>query len=142
LSSANSTPTKSNTNFESQIPSVQKQGLSTGAKAGIGIGVTFGVILFAGFGAFTFWYGKRSATEKKDTGLPIEDKAELGPGVPRRKELEDTSVPLNAKEKAELERRRRAAELEGSPISPVEIPSERAELEALREKGNAPVEMD
>jgi hypothetical protein len=66
----------------------------------------------------------------------------LGPGILRRRELEDTSVALNDEEKAELERRRRAAELEGSPISPVEVASERAELEALRVKGNAPVEMD
>lgn len=51
-------------------------------------------------------------------------------------------MALNDEEKAELERRRRAAELEGSPISPVEVASERAELEALRVKGNAPVEMD
>ena len=69
-------------------------------------------------------------------------KAELGPGIPRRRELEDTSVPLNDEEKAELGRRRRTAELEGSPVSPVEIPSERAQLEALRERANMPVEMD
>jgi hypothetical protein len=49
---------------------------------------------------------------------------------------------LNDEERAELERRRRAAELEGSPVSPVEVVSERAELEALRVKGSAPVEMD
>jgi hypothetical protein len=55
--------------------------------------------------------------------------------------MEDTSLPLDDEEKAELERRRRAAELEGSPISAVEVPTERAELEALRERGNAPVEM-
>lgn len=60
------------------------------------------------------------------------DKPELGPGIPRRSEMEDTSLPLDDEEKAELERRRRAAELEGSPISPVEVPTERAELEALR----------
>jgi len=70
------------------------------------------------------------------------DKAELGPGIPRRRELEDTSVPLNREEKTELERRRRAAELEGNSISPIEAPTERAELEALRAKGNMPVEMD
>jgi hypothetical protein len=52
------------------------------------------------------------------------------------KELDGT--PLSEEEKKELERRRRAAELEGvTPISLVEIGggqkvSERAELEALR----------
>lgn len=66
----------------------------------------------------------------------------MGPETPRRKELEDTSVPLNDQENADLDRRRRAAELQGSSISPVEVPSQRAELEALREKGNAPAEMD
>jgi len=101
------------------------------------------VLLFASFGAFAFWYGKRSATRKKKDDEPaIPNKAELGLGIPRPKELEDTSMPLNAEEKAELERKRRAAELEGNPISAVEIPTERAELEVLREKGNSPVEMD
>ena len=63
----------------------------------------------------------------------------MGPGVPRRKELEYTSVPLNGEERAELERRKRAAELEGVAINPVEIPTERTELEALRERNIAPV---
>ncbi|KUJ11507.1 uncharacterized protein LY89DRAFT_674090 [Mollisia scopiformis] len=120
-------------------------GLSTGSKAAIGVGVTFGVLLFAAFGAFAFWYGKRAASRKNnDSGAITNDKAELGSGVPRRRELEDTSIPLNDEEKSELDRRRRAAELEAgsSPISPVETVTERAELEALRERGNAPIEMD
>ncbi len=81
--------------------------------------------------------------DEKTAVTPIApiDKPELGPGIPRRGEMEDTSLPLDDEEKAELDRRRRAAELEGSPISAVEVPSERAELEALRERGNAPVEM-
>jgi len=65
-------------------------------------------------------------------------KVELGPGVPRRRELADTSV----QEQGELERRRRAAELSGIAVSPVELSSEREELEILREKGRMPVEMD
>lgn len=74
------------------------------------------------------------------------DKAELGPGIPRPNEprpneLWDTSKPLDAEEKAELERRKRAAELQGTPIKPIDVPTERAELEALREMGNAPVEL-
>jgi len=51
-------------------------------------------------------------------------------------------VPLTAEEKGELERRRRAAELSGNPIDPVELSSERAELQALREIDNAPVEKE
>lgn len=121
-------------------------GLSTGAKAGIGIGVSLGALFLAGFGAFAFWWGKRSEKRKKKDGdeatTRMTTKAELGPGIPRRRELEDTSVPLNDEEKAELERRRRTAELEGSPVSPVELPSERAQLEALRDRANMPVEMD
>lgn len=102
-----------------------------------------GVLLFAGFGAFAFWYGKRTATRKeKDDEPAMTDKPELGPGSPRPKDLKDTGVPLNAAEKAELKRMRRAAELKGIPISPFEVPTEREELEALRERSNAPVEMD
>jgi len=69
-------------------------------------------------------------------------KVELGPGVPRRRELADTSVSLSVEEQGELERRRRAAELSGIAVSPVELSSEREELEILREKGRMPVEMD
>lgn len=107
--------------------------------------MSLGVLFLAGFGAFTFWWGKRSEKRKRngnETADTTMGKAELGPGAPRRRELADTSIPLTVEEKAELERRRRAAELEGSPISPVEVRTERAELEALRERGNAPVEMD
>jgi hypothetical protein len=70
------------------------------------------------------------------------DKPELGPGVPSQKEVEDKIAPLNVEEKAELERGRRRAELEGGLTSPVEVVIERAELEALRERGNMQVEMD
>ncbi|PMD24446.1 hypothetical protein NA56DRAFT_745857 [Hyaloscypha hepaticicola] len=135
--------TTSPLNPESQSPSQTPpaevhSGLSVGAKAGIGIGVSLGVLFLAGFGALAFWWGKRSEKRKRGgaetavTPIAPIDKPELGPGIPRRSEMEDTSLPLDDEEKAELERRRRAAELEGSPISPVEVPTERAELEALR----------
>jgi hypothetical protein len=48
---------------------------------------------------------------------------------------------LTSEEKGELDRRR-AAELSGTPISSAELSSERAELQALREIGNAPVEKE
>lgn len=69
------------------------------------------------------------------------NKEQGGPASTDKPELEDTSMALNAKEKTELERRRRAAELEGTPFSPVELTTERAELEVLRNRGNAPVEI-
>ncbi|KAL2066880.1 hypothetical protein VTL71DRAFT_1304 [Oculimacula yallundae] len=115
-------------------------GLSTGAKAGIGIGVVLGIILLvlAGWGLVV--YGRRSAIKKNaDGGLAdrVGGKSELsaGPEVVRA-ELPDT--PLSEEEKRELERRRRAAELAGDPGLPrVEIADgtpagERRELEARR----------
>lgn len=66
-------------------------------------------------------------------------KAELGAEEKRRAELEAGSVVvLSEEEKRELERRRRAAELEGREVvSPVEggWRDERAELEGRREVG-------
>ncbi|KAF8854225.1 hypothetical protein BDZ45DRAFT_747768 [Acephala macrosclerotiorum] len=117
-------------------------GLSTGSKAAIGIGATFGAVLFAAFGAFTFWYGKRSASRRSKAEGPVTgDKPELGAGVPRQKELA-ANVPLNEAERSELERRRRAVELDSSsPLRPTDTVSERAELEALRERSTAPIEM-
>jgi hypothetical protein len=118
-------------------------GLSNGAKAGMGIGVAVGALLFAGFGAFVFWYGKRIAPRKKKDDEPaMTDKPALGPGSPRSKDLEDTGVPLNPVDKAESETRRRAAEFKDIPMSPFEVPTERAELEALSKSGNALVEID
>ncbi len=76
------------------------------------------------------------------TKSKVLESSELGPGIPIRRELADTGVPLTADEKGELERRRRAAELGGNLVDPVELSSERAELQALREKGNAPVEKE
>ena len=50
----------------------------------------------------------------------------MGPCVPTRKELDDTSVPLSTEEREELRWRRRAAELEGSPGILAELPTEGA----------------
>lgn len=75
------------------------------------------------------------------------DKAELGPGIPRRKELEATNAPPTSEEKGGLQRRRGAAELEGCSDSPVDVRGpgiigDRTELEALRHSGSVLVEMD
>ncbi|KAN0114616.1 hypothetical protein V8E51_004160 [Hyaloscypha variabilis] len=122
---------------------LKQGGLSTGAKAGIGVGVSIGVLLLLALSVFAFWYGRRSATQKRDeTRSGVFQRSELGPGIPIRRELADTSVPLTAEEKDELGRRRRAAELSGAPINPIELSSERAELQVLREIGNAPVEKE
>lgn len=100
------------------------------------------MLFFLALSVFTFWYGRRSAALRKGDRAREMNKPELGPGIPRRRELADTSVPLTSEEKGELDRRRRAAELSGTPITPVELSSERAELQTLREIGNAPVEKD
>jgi len=71
-------------------------GLSTGAKAGIGVGVALGSLVL---GALMFWLGRRSArrrgtmetiqtrNKQKDTGFVIE-KRELDGATPARTELE------------------------------------------------------
>ena len=67
------------------------------------------MFFLVGFDAFAFRDSRGSATRKERDGPTTTDKKELGPGIPRWKELEDTSVPLDTAEKTEL-RRRRAAE--------------------------------
>ena len=76
------------------------------------------------------------------TKSEVLESSELGPGIPIRRELADTGVPLTADEKGELERRRRAAELSGNSVDPMELSSEKAELQALREIANEPVEKE
>jgi hypothetical protein len=79
-----------------------------------------------------FWYGQHLANRKSKANDTV-DTAELGSGRPRGAELA-AGEPLNEEEKAELESRRRTAELEGNvPNSPVEVGAgERAELESRR----------
>jgi hypothetical protein len=74
---------------------------------------------------FAFWYGMRFRARK--------DKSDTVGGTFSKPELE-AGKPLNEQEKAELEDRRRAAELQGnSPVEILEIGGgERAELEARR----------
>ena len=90
---------------------------------------------------FTFRYGQRSATKKPKISPDAEvaAKAELGAGTVRPIELDGKSLTL--KERAELERRRRAAELEGvSAVSLVGLGgNERAELEARTTVANTAI---
>jgi hypothetical protein len=74
---------------------------------------------------FAFWYGMRFRGRK--------DKSDAAGRIFNKPELE-AGKPLNKQEKAELESRRRAAELQGnSPVEILEIGGgERAELEARR----------
>jgi hypothetical protein len=130
-----------NSGSQTASASASVGGLPTGANTGIGVGVALGVLFFVGFGGLTFWYGRRSATRKRKEDGTWRDKPEMGPGVLTRKELDDTSVPLSTEEREELRWRRRVAELEGSPGILAELPTERAQLKALREKSNVPVEM-
>lgn len=104
-------------------PTQPSGGISIGAKAGIGAGAAAGGLLLIGIGALLFWYGRRSAIQKqklKEMETEAPGKAELGDGTSRHREME------------------------GTPISGAgELPAqdERAELEALRGRGNAAVEM-
>jgi hypothetical protein len=89
---------------------------------------------------FAFWYGRQSERRSRYKPQPENtfEKAEL-----------DAGKPLNVEEKAELESRRRAAELEGREIGIIRIGmadsteemSERAELEARRKAAREAVEI-
>ena len=113
------------------------QGLSTGAKAGIGVGVAFGVLTFILGLWLAFWYGRRTRSSANDKKSKPDKKAELEASEARKPELADTGVsemgePLSSEEKKELENRRRAVELEGGSINVPPGFSERTELEARR----------
>ncbi|KAH7403715.1 hypothetical protein BKA64DRAFT_722401 [Cadophora sp. MPI-SDFR-AT-0126] len=100
-----------------------RSGLSTGAKAGIGVGAALGFLVFV---ALAFWWGRRSAAAARHRSGQGNDnalgKAVLGAEEKRKAELEGGDVVvLSEEEKGELERRRRAAELEGREVvGPVE----------------------
>ncbi|KAH8587873.1 FAS1 domain-containing protein [Bisporella sp. PMI_857] len=120
-------------------------GLSTGAKAGVGVSAAIGGLLFLALVAFTFLYRKRklAAAQKARDDIPEPP----APPVPAaavqqdRKHWEkpELQAPLNKEERAELESRRVAVELEGGgKLNPVELEGEgeRAELEARRKKAS------
>ncbi|KAH6678174.1 hypothetical protein B0J14DRAFT_316590 [Halenospora varia] len=129
-------PTTSNTpSTPSSIP--PSSGLSTRAKAGIGVGVTFGVVLLIAVLVFVFFLGRKTARKNSNpTEATMESKAELH-AISRPHELEG-EMSLTSEEREELERRRRAVELQGKtlikplPLTGEEIVSERAELVGLR----------
>lgn len=63
----------------SPIPTVvaSHPSLSRGAKAGIGIGATFGILLFVGLLGVFFYFGKRAATRNFLSRTTVFEKAEL-----------------------------------------------------------------
>ncbi|KUJ07475.1 uncharacterized protein LY89DRAFT_677708 [Mollisia scopiformis] len=143
-------------------------GLSAGAKAGIGVGAAIGGLLFIGLIVLAFIYGRRSAREKnKPEEAPAPNppaqvdqfgKVELG-GDPKAGFVEvkvDDVHPLSGDEKAELENRRRAKDLENGVsrnssvlVSPIATErteveaagAERFELEALRREAGVRYEL-
>ena len=145
---AATTPSSSSTSPARTSSSSSNSGLSSGAKAGIGIGVTLGVIAIVAVIFISFWYGKRSSVEKKKNEaetLPSfvprtnGKTAELDSKTPENivspiSEVEDLEKPLSVEEKAELQGRRRAAELQGQAVLPINElgANERVELEARR----------
>ncbi|CZR63369.1 uncharacterized protein PAC_13266 [Phialocephala subalpina] len=140
-SSSSSAPSNAWTNQTPSTTPLRYGGLSTGLKAAIAIGVIFVLLLFAGLGAFIFWYLRHSANRRKTNAEPTtEHNAEIAV-IKYLKEMEDTSVPPYDIGNFDWGQRRGAVELE-SPISPYETVSDRAELEALRKKSMAPVEME
>lgn len=105
----------------------QGSSISTGAKAGIGVGAAIGgVLVFIVIAYFFYRQGRRSATKKETGSSGIIQKAEL------------SGAPLSKEEKEELERRRRATELQGATvIAPAELDAqgrERWELETMRKE--------
>ncbi|KAH7304882.1 hypothetical protein BKA65DRAFT_560371 [Rhexocercosporidium sp. MPI-PUGE-AT-0058] len=151
-SSATTSPPTSLSAASSSSPSSRSSGLSTGAKAGIGVGAALVFLIFVGL---AFWWGRRSAAARhgKETSNQANHeitfgKAELGgaggggiavgDGDERKERAELEGLALSEEENRELERRRRAAELEGRGISsPVKGWSgERAELEGRRREGS------
>jgi hypothetical protein len=78
---------------------VKTVGLSARAKAIVEIAVSLSVFFLVGFDAFALQDSRGFATRKERDEPTTTDKKELGPGIPRWKELEDTSVPLDAAEK-------------------------------------------
>jgi hypothetical protein len=84
-----------------------------------------------------FWYGRRSAKRKFKPAQSILGMAELDAGTTHPGKI---GKILNAEERAELERRRRAADLGGAvSIKLEEIEGgERAELETRRKAASDP----
>ena len=135
--SSSPAPSPTNTSPNQSPTNTPPQALSTGGRAGIGIGATIGgLIIVAPMGWF-IWRRLRGRAKQGDSHPSM---AELGTGRPKPSELGSTD--LDRDEIAELESRRRAAELQGSRRLPTELQGNpRAELEARRAEGRNVYEM-
>lgn len=142
------------TQSESPQPSAQSStsgGLSTAAAVGIGVGATLGALLVIGIVIFFFIRSRRQKHQGTETphqavaelGGTTRHPAELGQDwgsgekagivAPMNPGVAELGGGLSLEEYQELERRRRAAELQGRPALPVEVQANpRAELEARR----------
>ncbi|KAE9376479.1 hypothetical protein N431DRAFT_181342 [Stipitochalara longipes BDJ] len=140
ISISTTTPSSSSSttiSTNSPQPSAQTHsGLSTGAKAGIGVGAAVVVLLFIIGLWLAFWYGRRTRSPAGDKQSKnqknIGEKPELEASEARTAQIHEIGDPLNWDEKQELENRRRAAELDGESVIVRPGISERAELEARR----------
>src|SRR5437016_4325763 len=111
------------------------QGPSTGSIPGIVIGALIGGLIIVALTGWSIWRRLRGVKE----GDSHPSMAELGTGRPKPSEL---GSDLNRDEIAELESRRRAAELQGRRKLPAELlGNPRAELEARRVEGRIMYEM-
>ncbi|KAH9213576.1 hypothetical protein DL95DRAFT_462888 [Leptodontidium sp. 2 PMI_412] len=112
-----------------------KSGLPTGAKDGIGVGAALGSLIILRFVAFAFWFGRRSAKNKREaTGDDVMvGKSELQAGTVRASEL-DTKFPDLA-EKVNMHDEARAAEFDGKPAGVAEVDgTHRVELDSGAKK--------
>ncbi|PMD49008.1 hypothetical protein L207DRAFT_560533 [Hyaloscypha variabilis F] len=113
-------------------PQQPPSGLSTGGKAGIGVGIPILVVLFILGLWFAFRYGRhtRGSAEIK-TLEPQHFSVESSSTA----QIQEIGSSLTWEEKRELAGRRRAADLEAKSVSVRPGMSERAELEAWRKVG-------
>jgi hypothetical protein len=116
----------------------KSKGLTTGAKAGIGIGASLGGILAIAGIAYFLHRAQQRKKYQVSTGPGLYS-AELGGEGKPIAELEDGQA-LTVAEQAELIRRRRLGELDSNELSEL-VGGERAELEARRRQGRDIFEM-
>jgi hypothetical protein len=113
-------------------PQQPPSGLSTGGKAGIGVGIPILVVLFALGLWFAFRYGRRTQAAAEIKHFEPQTFSEESPSTVQ---IQEIGSSLIWEEKRELEGRRGAAELEVKSISVRPGMSERPELEAWRRGG-------
>ncbi|KAG4419637.1 hypothetical protein IFR04_007234 [Cadophora malorum] len=121
--------TISSQSFSTALPTLTadpRSGFSTGEKAGIGIGASVGALFVISLVFLAYRFGKRIRKE----GVML-DREEMGEKRIKKPDMQ-IYVPLTVDEKRELDRRRRASELEGGGMAVEMDGGERAELEARR----------